>query len=183
MQRQINQQSDQELWESLRGGSKVAFSILYKRHIFALFTFGLKFNADKAVLEDTLQELFYEYWTKRVDLPSVANVKVYFLSSLRYKLIRKQRDLKKSKLISLEDLLKDIPEFPMMDSEFSTQRKLILKEKINQLPTRQREIIHLRYYHNLSNEDIAKILEMNYQSVANLLHRALKNLKSKVLSN
>ena len=76
----------------------------------------------------------------------------------------------------------DIPELEMIDTETSIERKRILKEKLNQLPDRQREIIHLRYFHNLKNEEIAEILEMNYQSVSNLLYRAIKNLKSKVYS-
>ena len=75
----------------------------------------------------------------------------------------------------------DIPELEKIETETSLQRKNLLKEKLNQLPDRQREVIHLRYYHNLKNDEIAEVLEMNYQSVANLLGRAIKNLRRKVV--
>jgi RNA polymerase sigma factor (sigma-70 family) len=57
-----------------------------------------------------------------------------------------------------------------------------LKTKLEQLPERQREVIHLRYFQNLKNEEIADIINVNYQSVSNLLHRAVKNLKKQLIA-
>jgi RNA polymerase sigma factor (sigma-70 family) len=52
-----------------------------------------------------------------------------------------------------------------------------LKTIINQLPKRQQEAINLRYYHNFSNEEIAQIMGVNYQSVSNFIYTALRKLK------
>ena len=52
-----------------------------------------------------------------------------------------------------------------------------LKELISNLPKRQQEAINLRYYHNFSNEEIAQIMGVNYQSACKFVYTALKSLK------
>ena len=183
MHLQLNHKSDKELWELLRKSNKAAFSLLYKRHIHSLFGFGLKLTSEKELIKDTLQELFIEFWNKREALSSVEHVKVYLIKSFRYKLLRSVSKSNKAQTFSLEELFMEISELDLIETETSLERKRLLKEKLLQLPERQREVIHLRYFHNLKNEEIAEILEMNYQSVSNLLSRAIKNLKKKVIKN
>ena len=51
---------------------------------------------------------------------------------------------------------------------------------LNKLPKRQKEAIYLKYYSGLKATDIAEIMDINYQSVVNILHKAIKNLKEEV---
>ena len=171
------QKSDKELWDLLRKGSKQAFSIIYKRHVQALLHFGLKLTNDREIIKDTLQELFTEFWKKRASLSEVEHVKVYLIKSFRYKLLRAISNANKTAISTLEDLFKEIPEEKFIENELALERKKILKTHLQKLPERQREVIHLRYFQNLKNEEIAEILSINYQSVSNILHRGIKNLK------
>ena len=59
-------------------------------------------------------------------------------------------------------------------SEYQSARLHIL---LDRLSDRQWEAIHLKFYAELSNEEIADILNVNRQSVANLLHRGLTRLR------
>ena len=52
-----------------------------------------------------------------------------------------------------------------------------LSELINQLSPRQKEVIYLKYYSNMSSSDIAEVMDMNYQSVLNILQKALSKLR------
>ncbi|MCR9288542.1 MAG: sigma-70 family RNA polymerase sigma factor [Bacteroidetes bacterium] len=176
------QKSDKELWDLLRKGNKTAFSILYKRHIQALLHFGLKLTPDRELIKDTLQELFIEFWNKRVSLSDVEHVKVYLIKSFRYKLLRAISQANKSQSYELEDLMGGMSTSEFTDNELSLERRHKLKTKLEQLPERQREVIHLRYFQNLKNEEIADIINVNYQSVSNLLHRAVKNLKKQLIA-
>lgn len=176
----IHQKSDTELWMLLRKGNKVAFSILYKRHIQSLFHFGQKFTTDQELIKDVLQELFIEFWNKRTTLSEVEHVKVYLIKSFRYKLLRALSNANKTPFHNIDDLFKDIPEEEVLENELAIERKKLLKEKLKDLPERQREVIHLRYFQNLKNQEIAEVINVNYQSVSNLLQRALKNLKKTV---
>lgn len=103
----------------------------------------------------------------------------YLIRSLRNNLLKAvQKEAKQQKLanISLENL-------PQVDNENDNQFELEdrkLKKALEQLPERQKTAIYFKYYQNLSNKAIAEILGVEYQSISNLLQRAIKSLKSKV---
>ena len=73
-------------------------------------------------------------------------------------------------VIGKEDLI--------IKEESNTQNKAIVLKLLNELPPRQREIIYLKYYHNLSIQEIADVFSISYQVVANHLYRALKKLRN-----
>jgi RNA polymerase sigma factor (sigma-70 family) len=49
---------------------------------------------------------------------------------------------------------------------------------LGRLSNRQKEIIYLKYYQNLSYEEVSEIMNINYQVARNLLYQAIKSLKS-----
>ncbi len=51
-------------------------------------------------------------------------------------------------------------------------------DALGRLSNRQREIIYLKYYQNLSYEEVSEIMNINYQVARNLLYQAIKSLKS-----
>jgi RNA polymerase sigma factor (sigma-70 family) len=57
-------------------------------------------------------------------------------------------------------------------------RKDFMLLQLNNLSRRQREVIYLRYYDDLTYEEISQVMGLNYQSVMNHLHKALKALRS-----
>ncbi len=176
------QKSDEELWELLRSGNRSAFSLLYKRHIKSLLHFGLKITPDQDLIKDTLQELFVEFWDKRHSLSVVKQVKAYLIKSFRYKLLRAVSQKNKTQVYALTDLMKDVTASELIENELSSERKRQLSRKLQRLPERQREVIHLRYFQNLSNGEIADIINVNKQSVSNLLQRALTNLRKDLVT-
>lgn len=177
MHSSLSQKTDKELWDLLRKNNKSAFSILYKRHIEALFNFGLRLTSNQEIIKDTLQELFTEFWKKRFTLSEVAHVKVYLMKSFRYKLLKAIVQSNKARTYTFEELLMNISDLKITETEISLERKKKLKKLLLQLPDRQREVIHLRYFQNLKTDEIAEIINVNYQSVSNILYRAIKKLK------
>lgn len=55
-----------------------------------------------------------------------------------------------------------------------------LRKAIYQLPKRQQEAIFLKFYEGLDNEQIAELMQVNRQSVANLIFKALSTLKTQI---
>ena len=53
---------------------------------------------------------------------------------------------------------------------------------LNRLPARDREIINLRFFNELSSEEVAEILDVSAQNVYVRLHRALKRLAKELQS-
>ncbi len=69
------------------------------------------------------------------------------------------------------------PEAIILEHEDEILRRRLVRRAIDQLPKRQQEMINLRFYQGLSTEEAASVMAVNYQSAANLLHRAVDHLR------
>ncbi|MGO8056305.1 RNA polymerase sigma factor, partial [Rhizobium leguminosarum] len=56
-----------------------------------------------------------------------------------------------------------------------------LEKGLAKISDRQREIIHMKYFQQMEYEDIARIMNLNYQSARNLVTRALVALRKEML--
>ena len=174
--------SDETLWDGLQHSDADAFTTLIKRHSRFLINYGRKFTHDEELVKDSIQDLFADLWLFRNKLSSVNSVRTYLLVSLRRKIIRI------NKLVSFTSISNSDPEdFPFMvtfsvqdqwiESDAEKQRIQQLNHIINSLPSRQKEILYLKFYQNLNHQEIAELMDMQYQSVSNLLQRALIQLR------
>lgn len=60
----------------------------------------------------------------------------------------------------------------------SQDDRLILEESINQLDNQEKEIIKLRYYNDLSQTEVAKILSLSQAKVSRYEKRSLEKMRS-----
>jgi RNA polymerase sigma factor (sigma-70 family) len=74
------------------------------------------------------------------------------------------------------------------DFEFSIEEKLIeseqtkvkaqkIRQVVNDLPQRQKEIIYLKFFQDLGRDEIAEILHLNPQTVSNHLQTDIKSMR------
>lgn len=174
----MNSQVDaSQLWDKFLLGDKSAFSLLYKIYIKDLTKFGFKITKENDILNEALQELFVSFWLKRASLPPVKNVKTYLIISLRNLLLRKIQKSQKTNIYNIDDFLVNALSSKSENESESERLSKQIQIVIEKLPFRQREILHLKYYQNLSHEEIASVMNIKYQSVANLLGRAMFKLK------
>jgi RNA polymerase sigma factor (sigma-70 family) len=167
------------LWESFRKGDAAAFAALFRQHYEILFRYGNKFTNDTELLEDSIQELFIELWQAKTATP-VLSVRAYLLKSLKYKLLKVFRQ--KGKIMPLtagNDISFEWSHesFLIAQQENAEKKKRVLNA-LDRLSNRQKEIIYLKYYQNLSYEEVSEIMNINYQVARNLLYQAIKSLKS-----
>ena len=167
------------LWESFRKGDKEAFAALFREHYETLFRFGSKFTTNPELLEDCIQELFIELWQAKSRAP-VLSVKAYLLKSLKYKLLKAFRKNEKTRSLSDgEDIAFEWShETVLILQQEDAEKKQKVQEALGRLSHRQKEIIYLKYYQNLSYEEVSAIMNINYQVARNLLYQAIKSLKN-----
>jgi RNA polymerase sigma factor (sigma-70 family) len=176
------QQTDIALWRKFKTGDEMAFGDLAQLHYKRMYGYGNKFSKDREFIKDCIQDLFLELWDKRGNLSDPDSVKLYLLVSLRRKMQRKKASLKwmedREELDFDSHLIGDLPiETAIIEDEASQYYVRKLQQLIPKLSKRQQEIIYLRFYENLDNEAIAEVMSLSRQAVANLLWRALKELK------
>jgi len=170
------------LWVLFRTGDKTAFEKIIKAHYQILFNYGTRFCRDDELIKDTLQDLFFSIWENRSGLSNTMSVKNYLLKSLRRKLVRGINKAKQT--IHLGDLHFDagfnmvLPvENNLILQEKLTELSFKVREVLEKLSARQQEIIYLRFYMDANLDEISEIMELNRQSVYNLLHESLKRFK------
>lgn len=169
------------LWQAFKAGSRDAFEKIYRAHIRELLNYGYKVTSDKRLIEDSVQDMFFELWNQRMGLSDTTSIRFYLFKALRYKIGRNAR-LSPDRFAQEYDSMMDASvelshETQLIALEVQSLQMANLRELIEGLPKRQREAVNLRYYHSFTNEEIAQIMGVNYQSACKFIYTALKNLK------
>lgn len=172
--------SELQLWNRIKAGDKNALAEIYNLHIHALYNYGNKIFQHPQLVEDAIHDLFLDLWRYRKNLSPIKSIRAYLYASLRRKIIR---SIKSSSSLGLEpkweelNLLTDSDEKKLIEKEFIDEQTAKLRTHLNNLSLKQYEAITLRFYDKLSYGDIANLMEMNEQSVRNLIQRGLKKLR------
>jgi len=150
-------------------------------HYRSLYNYGLRLTKDTELIWDTIQDLFLELWDRRTFVNDALFVKTYLLKAFRYKLLK---SIHGNRIVSTQDeaVLAEISfdssiEQQIIENESQREQFLQLHRLMATLSKRQQEVLYLRFYQNLENNEIAQIMGMERQSVANLLYRTFKELR------
>jgi RNA polymerase sigma-70 factor (sigma-E family) len=149
---------------------------LYRAHGLGLIRFALVLVGDRGTAEDVVQEAFlalYRGWD-RVEDPGSA------LGYLRAAVLNGARSVQRSRRRSRARLLRSVQHTPPVWSAESAvmeraDRRAVLAA-VARLPRRQREVLALRYYLDLSEQEIAEILGVARGTVSSTAARALSVL-------
>jgi RNA polymerase sigma factor (sigma-70 family) len=178
----FNSVDDAMLWNNLREGDEKSFSMLFERYYTDLVRYGNSLSPYEEKVQDCIQDVFTDIWVYRNTLQNSVIVKAYLLSSVRKRIARlHERDhifRKTTSTDSIAFLLEFSVDYELIDDDYATKEKVIhLNNLLNDLPARQKEALYLRYHQGLTVEQIAEMLDVNYQSASNLLHRGLLSLR------
>lgn len=180
--KKLTKEQEQALWKDMISGNKRAFENLYKQYFQALISYGFRITQNENLIEDAIQEVFISLWNNRTHLSEVSEVKFYLFRSLKNRIVRQlERDIfDKSEDIDtyLDFLISISDEQKKIDSEQSDADLDTLQKAIAHLPLRQQEVINLKYYNDFTLDEIAKLMDVNKQSVSNLLFRSYATLRS-----
>lgn len=176
------------IWDKMKSGDEKSLSDIFTLYYSDLYKYGIKIFDLPDLVKDSIQDVFMRVWEKRDTIGDVQNPKAYLISSVRRKLFANKEI--RSDEISDELLKKEGKQnFSFSTTEFieieeiSQQIRNSLVAAINNLPERQRELVFLRFYYNLKYLEIAKVMEVNEQTVRNMMQRTLSNLRTKIDRN
>jgi len=170
-----------QLLSLLVSGDVKAFSRLYDLHVNMLFNYGCRLTTDKELLKDCIHDVFIKIFSKREDLSEIANFKSYLFISLKNKLCdesRKRINYSDQAVDELNPVASENVEDDYIKFEMDCVLNGKVKYLLNQLPPRQKEALTLYYFEEKKYEDICVLMNMNYQSVRNLIHRGILKLRS-----
>lgn len=171
-----------EVWDCFRQGDDMAFSHLFEAYLDTLYRYGRKFVSDEDFVKDCVQDLFVKLYNNRSSLSSTTNPKFYLLLSLKNMIIDALAKTKRLTYMSPEDLpfLASIHYKPEEEdtSEEDEEMRQKFDSVLGMLKERQKEAIYLRFQLGLSYEEISQLLNINYQSARNLIHRSISRIRA-----
>ncbi|QEC52763.1 RNA polymerase sigma factor (sigma-70 family) [Anseongella ginsenosidimutans] len=149
-----------------------------------LFRYSLRFTADRDIIKDLLQDLFLDLYLKR-ELPgSIRNLRSYLLVSVRRNLLKRLSREAARRMIPFSEesndfLLELSAESRIIAGELLESRSHYLQKAVDSLTRRQKEAVYLRFYENLSYDEIGEIMGMKEVKYARtLIYRAISEMKA-----
>lgn len=170
--------NDQRLWDQLRNGDQTALKKIYDNHIDDLLQYGSRFCRARELVEDCVHDLFIYLWQHRDKIGKTDSIKRYLLVALRRSIIKQ---LKKESTIESEasvpfDASLSIEDI-WIDHEDNIERSKALSEAFKKLSDRQKEVLYLRFYQEMPYESICEVMNINYQSVRNLIYASVQVMR------
>lgn len=170
------------LIEKFQNGDSNAFSRLYEMYVQPLYFFGCNLTSDHELLKDCIQDVFIKIFQKKDDLHTVKNLKTYLYISLKNKIYDEMRRVSVMSESEPQDLslnfLEETVEENYVKNEMKEKETSLLTRLLSYLSNRQRKAIELYYIEGKDYDEICEILNMNYQSVRNLVYRGMQKMRS-----
>ena len=168
------------LWKEYLDGNELAFSRLYFLFFDNLLTYGRRIGGDDGMVEDVIQDLFVKLYQRKHELHDNTKLRPFLFRALKNRVYNQL--LRHSKQRSLEDY-----EFNLnytIDDEVFSNEKQRLSDEVHRimrgLSGRQKEIIYLRFVHEMSFDEISEIMDIHVQSARNLLFRSIEKIRKEV---
>jgi len=181
MNKRLPSDDAQQLWQEYRAGDIYALATLMQCHYADLFHWGMRLQADHDFVKDCIQEVFVNLWKMQASSHSVDNVRSYLLVVLKTRILRELSKKHRTHQFTLSDEYSFSVEFAadvqLIEEEHEIYQIRKLEYSINHLSERQKELIYLRFYQNFSFEQIADVMQLERQSVYNLLQKSLNSLR------
>ncbi len=158
----------------------------FKNHVLPaknkLFRFALNYLKNTEEAEDVVQDVLIKIWDKNEQIEFYKNIEAWCMTMTRNLSLDRLKS-KHNHLNSIEDT------YDLHVDEVSPYEKTELEDAvgsvkgfINQLPEKQKNVIHFRDIEGLSYKEIADIMKIDMNQVKVNLFRARKTVKEKLLS-
>ena len=167
-----------EIVKKAKSGDEKAFSYLYEYYISPIFRFIYFRVKSYEEAEDLTQAVFLKAWNGLPDYKQKKNLFGAWLYTIARNTIidywKKKKEWKISDLA--KDTIKDHRE-PIYDLIEEEEDFRAVKEAISLLTEDQQEVIILKFIEDLSNKEIAKIMNKKQDAIRQLQSRAIKELR------
>lgn len=172
---------ENRLWRGFLDGDVQAFQTLMTGNFRVLFRYGSRFSKDKEFIKDCIQDVFLYLWEHRSSLRADVTIKPYLMVSLRRHMHRNVPNAAFSDEFT-EDKAESFNltfsvEEHYIQQETTAKRVQRMKQLLEKLPRRQKEVIYLKFFQELDRDQIAQVMGIAPQTVSNLIQLAVRQLR------
>lgn len=169
--------NDIDFIKSLKNGEPKAYNFLveFYHHRLCVYAYGL--TKDHGISEDIVQNVFVYLWENRSRINDSFSVKSYLYRSVYNEFIDQYR--KKKSVTALEKKYIDALKYIVKEEDENSLEKLIalVKQEIENLPPKCKQIFLLSKQEGLTNVEIAEYLNISIKSVEAHITKAFSVLR------
>ena len=173
---EIDDDTDDALLQRIAGNDETAFRLLVERHIDRGYALALRILDNRADAEDVVQDTLLKVWTHRGRWePGRAKFSTWLYRVVTNRCIDLLRQPKNADVEQIPEPADGAP-----DAETAIHRNEVndmLEAAMARLPDQQRVAVVLSYHDNMSNAEIADVMETTVSAVESLLKRGRQQLR------
>ena len=171
-----------DLLEQLQSGDAAAFESLFNRYEKLVYKTAYLITGDREEAKDVMQEVFVAVWKWRHTFNPEKGKFTTWLHRITVNECSKKRKKRRVAFLSLEGEEKkgycpndprELPEEMMISKEEYVR----LMKALSSLDTKHRSVLVLRFFNELSYEEIAGVVGISLGTVKSRIHYALKTLR------
>jgi len=168
--------SDLELLEGTRAGDPAALRAILDRFWSPVVRYAAMLLEDDDAAQDAAQECFVRLWEHRESWVLEGSLRALLFRIVRNLAFDERRRARARARAARAAPEGPPPRTPEQDAE-SAALRVLLERAMRALPERRREVFVLVRCHGLSHREVAKLLGLSPQTVANHLSLALSDLR------
>ena len=178
--------SIQEDDENRKHSDEDAFVILIQQFYESLYKYAIKFTKNTDNSKDIVNSFFVHVWEKRYLFRLAEHNEKYIITSFKHFLIRhqhteRQKEKNRYSFFSLTEQNELPYETYWLANQHQNELKQQLQKAISTLPARQKQLVQLKFYEQLSYEEIAERTSLEVRTIYNKLHEAIKHLRQSAI--
>ena len=172
------QLSDDELLSRLRSDDARALELALARYWTLVVDYIERLTRSRDAAEDIAQRAFCQLWDRRAQWGAAGSLRALLCRIARnYAVSEHRRHLADERSAATFLELHAGSPAALQDAFDDARLRTLIDREIAKLPARRREILVLRCYHDLSYREIADIMNIAEQTVANQLSKGLATLR------
>jgi RNA polymerase sigma-70 factor (ECF subfamily) len=175
---------DETLLARVAGGDSRALELLYDRYARVVYSLALRMLGIAELAEEVVQETFWRVWrrssTFHADRGQVSSWIFGIAHNLSVDELRRQRS-RPNPVYDDDDrpVLRDMVDtrLDVTDAALEQERRRLIREALQQIPSEQREAIELAYFGGFSQSEIAAQLQNPIGTVKTRVRLGLQKLR------
>jgi RNA polymerase sigma-70 factor, ECF subfamily len=162
---------EDKLLASAKAGDHDCFARLIEPQIALGYRLAVSMVSDPGLAEDVVQDSTIRAWRGLARLRSTSSLRPWFLSIVA----NRARSLRTNRWWSV--LVTPIASMRAVESPEDSDDRADLQRAVRRLQPEERAAIFLRFYEDMTSQEISQVLRISPEGVRSRIHRALKRLR------
>lgn len=173
---QVTEHAARQVDEHVGSPSGNDFAVLFANSRDDLFSYLAYLTGDAGLAEELTAATFEKAFRKRMLFrPGRGDLRGWIFGIARNAAIDALRSGGRESALELQPEVADA-----RDSQSRAEERMAIAEAMRKLQARDRELIALKFFAGLENEEIAQVLKISRSNAGTQLHRAMNRLRAEI---